>query len=75
MIFVLWLYLVELSLTKKEKGFSYLQFVISFPLIIFLGSNAYLSGFIFGYVFVFVISLSATYILSVNLLELNKTEK
>lgn len=74
MLFILWVYFLELSLNRKEKGYTYLQFVLSFPLMAFLGNDAYLHGFIFGWVFIFVIGLSSLYVLSSNLDDLKKVK-
>lgn len=75
MIFMLWIYFIELSLSRKERGFNYMQFVLSFPLMIFLGNNSYINGFVFGYVFVLVIGIASIYILATNMLEFKKIEK
>lgn len=75
MIFMLWIYFIELSLSRKERGFNYMQFVLSFPLMVFLANNSYLSGFVFGYIFVSVIGIASIYILATNMLEFKKIEK
>lgn len=75
MIFILWLYFLQLSMERKEKGFSYLQFVLSFPLMLFLGNSSYLSGFIFGYVFVITIGISSLLVLSANMMDLKNNKK
>lgn len=75
MIFILWLYFIELSLTRKERGYNYLQFVLSFPLMVFLANNSYLEGFVFGYVFVLSVGIASIYILATNMLEFKKIDK
>jgi hypothetical protein len=66
LFFVLWLYVVELSLENKSKNkaFIYMQFILCVPLVIFIGSNAYAQSFIFGYVFCLIPLIISVYILS-----------
>jgi hypothetical protein len=75
MNFILWIYFVQLSLDKKEKGFSYMELILSFPLMIFISTTSYFTSSIFGYVFVFIIGCSSIYICSINLLEIKKVEE
>lgn len=72
LIFVLWIYFIELSLSYKEFTFSIMQFMISIPLEIFLANSSYLSGFIFGYLVVLVIVMSSIFIVAYNFLSIKK---
>lgn len=74
LIFVLWIYFIELSLSYKQFAFSIMQFMISIPLQIFLASDSYLSGFVFGYIVVLVILFSSIFIVAYNWDE-TKTKK
>lgn len=63
-LFVFWLYLVDLSITKKEVGYKYLQFVFMFPLVIYFSSLAFVQNLVFGYAISFVIGIFSLYVLS-----------
>jgi len=72
--FMLWLYFLDYSFIRKEKGFSYLQFGIMIPLAIYISANSYIQSFIFGHLFTFIICVTSIYALAVNMLDL-KSEK
>jgi fucose permease len=75
LIFVLWIYFVELSLNYKQFAFSIAQFIISIPIQIFLASDSYFSGIMFGYVIVMVICFCSLFIIAYNWDETNKKKK
>jgi hypothetical protein len=64
--FMLWLYFIDLSLSRKEIGFSYLQFGLVIPLTIYLADSVYINGLIFGWLFVFIPLLASIIILATN---------
>lgn len=66
MLFMLWIYFIQLSLEYNEMAFSIIQFLLAIPLQIFLANNAYLAGFELGYIMVFVILLASIYIVAYN---------
>lgn len=66
MLFMLWIYFIQLSLEYNEMAFSVIQFLLAIPLQIFLANNSYLAGFVLGYIMVFVILLSSIYIVAYN---------
>jgi uncharacterized protein YacL len=62
--FVLWIYLLDECLNNKEnKGFLFLQFGLSIPLIIFIANNSYINSFVFGYIFAFIPMLISIYVM------------
>ena len=75
LIFVLWIYFIELSLSYKEFTFSIMQFIIAIPLEIFLANNSYMSGFVFGYLVVVTIVFSSIFILAYNFLSIKNIKE
>jgi hypothetical protein len=70
--FMLWLYFIDLSLSRKEIGITYLQFGLVIPLTIYLADNVYISGFLFGWLFVFIPILCSIIILATNFNDIKK---
>lgn len=66
MLFMLWIYFINLSLENNDMGFSVFQFILAIPLQVFLANNSYVNGILFGYVFVFVILGASIYIVAHN---------
>jgi len=75
MLFMLWIYFIQLSLEYNEMAFSVIQFLLAIPLQIFLANNSYLAGFELGYIMVFVILLSSIYIVAYNYGSIKKVKK
>lgn len=73
--FFLWLYIEDLSYSRKEFAFSVLGLALSFPLLIYIGNNAYINGFIFGYVFAIVPLAVSIFTAGINLTDIKGDKK
>jgi uncharacterized integral membrane protein len=63
-LFLFWIFLLELTVTKKEYvALKYIQFIFSIPLIISLAHNSYVQSFVMGYAFCFAIGILSLYIM------------
>jgi len=71
---IIWLYFLDYSFIRKEKGFSYLQVALMIPLVIYLAHNSYVMGFVYGYLFCFVFVVTSIYALAVNMVDLKEKE-
>jgi hypothetical protein len=69
---LIWLYFLDYSFIRKEKGFSYLQVGLMIPLVIYLSHNSFVMGFIFGYLFCAVFVITSIYALAVNMIDLEE---
>jgi len=67
---LIWLYFLDYSFIRKEKGFSYLQLGLMIPLVIYLAHNSFVTGFVFGYLFCAVFVITSIYALAVNMIDL-----
>ena len=74
MIFILWIFFIDLSITSKEFAFSVIQLILGFNLAIFLFVNSYLSGFIMGYFIVLTIIIATIYLSVYNFNDIKKTK-
>lgn len=68
----IWLYFLDYSFIRKEKGFSYLQVGLMIPLVIYLAHNSYVMNFVYGYIFCFVFVVVSIYALAVNMIDLKE---
>lgn len=69
---LIWLYFLDYSFIRKEKGFSYLQVGLMIPLAIYISANSYINSFVFGYLFTFIICVTSIYSLAVNMVDLKE---
>lgn len=70
LFFFLWLYLMDMSYTRKEIVFSYATIGLSIPLLIYIANNSYINGFVFGYIFAFIPMILSFFSLSINITDL-----
>lgn len=75
MLFILWIYFIELSLIEKEFTFSIIQFILALPNVIFFFSNSFLTGTIFNSFVALAIVLASLFIVGYNFIILKKEKE
>lgn len=75
MLFILWIYFIELSLIEKEFTFSIIQFILSLPNVIFFFANSFLTGTIFNSFIAFSMILASLFVVGYNFVLLKKKEE
>lgn len=66
--FVFWIYMLELTIDNNDKiAFNYLQFGLMIPLVISLANNSYVTSFVLGYLFCFVVGILSLYVLTIRI--------
>lgn len=74
MLFILWIYFIELSMTEREFTFSIIQFILCLPNVIFLFANSLLTGTIFNSFIAGAMILASLFILGYNFLLTKKED-
>lgn len=76
LFFVFWIYMLDVSRVNFNMiGFNYLQLGIAIPLIIFIANSSYINGFVFGYLFCFVIGVVSLYMIVIKIFDDIKQKK